>query len=114
MRQLLLTVGSLLVFLLSGCGNSKVDIEELQARWSKRLSTEMPVGTSATVVRQWFQDQGIKVETNSNNSSEMRVWLGSIKAREWFCEKWWVDVTVKVSPKGEVTAYEFGSIGTCL
>ena len=114
MRRLPTAIGLLLIFTLPGCGSSKADVEELQERWSAVLDAEMPPGTNAAVLRQWFQDQGMQVRTSPYDPPDFQVWLGSIKAEEWFCRKWDVELTVKVSPRGNVAAYEFGSIGTCL
>jgi hypothetical protein len=107
--------GILILAALYGCGNSKSDIDAFESAWRKRIEAEVPIGTDAAAVRAWFQKQGLNPQPTLKNSRDLEVWLGSISAREWFCDKWFINVVVKVSSEGKVSSYDFGNAsGACL
>ena len=107
--------GVLILTTLCGCGNSKADIDAFSSAWKKRIDAEIPVGTDAVAVRTWFQKQGLNAQPNAEKSNDLIVWLGSIPAREWYCDKWFINVVVTVSPEGKTASYYFDNAsGACL
>jgi hypothetical protein len=106
---------SLAIVALLGCGSTKPDLDALEQSWRQRITAEIPVGTDVRVAREWFEKQGLNPQPKIlENSKDLVVWLGSVPAREWYCEKWVVNVVLKVSADEKVAAYDFGAAGVCL
>ena len=100
---------------VAGCGTSRADVDALTNSWKTRITAEIPVGANAEVARQWFVRHGLDPQPKPlENSKDLVVVLGSIPAREWYCEKWVVNVVVKVSPEEKVMGYDFRAAGVCL
>jgi len=100
---------------LVGCSTSKAEVDALTNSWKTRITAEIPIGANAEAARQWFVGHGLDPQAKPlENSKDLVVILGSIPAREWYCEKWVVNVIVKVSPEEKVAGYDFRAAGVCL
>lgn len=103
----------LLACLLCGC-SSKADIDAFEANWIKRIEADIPAGTDASVFRAWFDRQGFKAQTSTQTKGALEVWLGTVQAKEWYCDKWSIRLTAKLTPDGKTSSYDFDAAGTCL
>ena len=114
-RAAIVTAASITAAALTyGCGSTKPELDALTESWKAKMSSAIPVGTDLTAARVWFQAQGLEPHSDFRNPKDMVVWLGSIRAREWFCDRWMANVTVRASVDGKVSSYEFGTTGACL
>lgn len=103
---------------LTSCGTSDSDVAAFTRAWRERINAEIPIGTNTVSAKVWFQYKLLPIFPNGDRlNGEFLVILGAIPAREWNCEKWDLQVRVKVSPDTQdtkVVGYEFESIGNCL
>jgi hypothetical protein len=103
---------------LLGCATTKSEVDAATDRWRQRITAEIPTGTEASAVKQWFENQGLQpyrpVLAKATEANDMEVWLESVPAREWFCDKWMLKVLIKVSLEEKVAQYDFQALGACL
>jgi hypothetical protein len=112
-----------MVAALCGCGlagSTKPELDALRNIWKEKIDTAIPVGTDVSKALAWFEQQGLTLQDPLEKTlvpepnKDKIVWLGSVRAREWYCDRWLVNVTLKASPEGKVVAYDFGTAGVCL
>ena len=108
---------SLLALLsLTGCGSTSAEVVELQSTWERRITAAVPIGTRLADAKLWLQAQGAKPYPGRavSDGNDPIYALGTLRAREWYCDNWVVLVTVRTSPDGRVSRYDFSSSGLCL
>ena len=96
--------------------SSSAQLAEVQNAWRGKLTAAVPVGSSLVDAERWLDSQGAKPYPGravSDKNDPLYV-IATIKAREWYCESWVVLVTLRSSPDGRISRYDFTNSGVCL
>lgn len=96
--------------------SSSAQLAEVQNAWRSKLTAAVPVGSSLSDAERWLESQGAKPYPGravSDKNDPLYV-IATIKAREWYCESWVVLVTLRSSPDGRISRYDFTNSGVCL
>src|SRR6202008_3653456 len=101
MRHVALVIG--FAVLAGGCMHYP-QLDAITASWKDRIDAAIVPGMDATAATAWFEKEGLKPAPQSmlGDRKGTFVLLGSVRAREWFCDEIMQIVFVETTPDGKV------------